>query len=940
MGAAFKHHKDPNFAASFTSVKANAGHAEPGAGFGGMVCLLMAVRDKMIAPNIQLRTMNAHVSQALGGINANIGTQTGPVLMDPKLGAMCGGVSSFGYSGTICHAIVRVAHSELAKLSPPAEKLVYRRLVFAWREDVNVLLQQRLKSPDGAVEDTFFSPARGPFVKLVYDHQVKGHIVFPGAGYLEMARAAYCAVNKAKGAVLKRAYFLQPLMLDATDGLVVTCDVDAGGERFEISSKPEDGDKVVHCAGDTGAVGKAPLGPQPAAVREHTGTSAALEHTALYTALREGGLEYGPEFRMLARVYADKEGGLAMAHLSRRRHRYGTKVHPADLDGAIQLTSTLVDTSSGETRLPFMVAEATLASAAGSMCAVLQRESGDKTTVMMSDPAGKEAMVKLSGFESRVLKAMAAPVSVREQHLYVTQWEALDAPAAGTETFSPALTLGGTSAARLAAGSNGLGQPSAPSSVLFSLTMESGGVSPAMLPGIEAAFDLVRQQLHGKPVPTWLLTSGAQASSHGSSAHPSFAGVMGLARSARQESPAALLSCLDVTASNASANLLLSAARSALNGGQHSEPDMSVKDGVRRVPRLAPAAQALGGPIKLHFDARGAVSNLRVVAQPPDTSMPVSGEARLNIRAVGLNFRDVLNVLGAYPGDPGPPGGDCAAVVSAVGSGITHIKVGDAALGHGLAALASLSKSDGRLLAAIDKSLSFDQACTLPTTWCTVHMSLLAARPAAGHDVLLHAGAGGVGLASQEYCHFIGNRAMANVGRPYKHFYLHKMGLTGRAAQLARRRRLCAGRVEAARLRPAALLAQQPVGGLHRVHVRAAAAGRPPVRDRQAGGVELRAARGGVLQPLHRDRARLDHRGGASGGCAGTLQILSARAAAFTLHGLPLQTFEMESGVWAAFRTLQSGHNTGKVVVRIPSRTPRRRTAPTSCRAAREAWAC
>ena len=77
-------------------------------------------------------------------------------------------------------------------------------------------------------------------------------------------------------------------------------------------------------------------------------------------------------------------------------------------------------------------------------------------------------------------------------------------------------------------------------------------------------------------------------------AAPAHAGCWGLARSARQESPAALLSCLDVTASNASANLLLSAARSALNGGQHSEPDMSVKDGVRRVPRLAPAAQGAG----------------------------------------------------------------------------------------------------------------------------------------------------------------------------------------------------------------------------------------------------------------------------------------------------------------------------------------------------------
>ncbi len=39
------------------------------------------------------------------------------------------------------------------------------------------------------------------------------------------------------------------------------------------------------------------------------------------------------------------------------------------------------------------------------------------------------------------------------------------------------------------------------------------------------------------------------------------------------------------------------------------------------------------------------------------------------VRGQGLNFKDVLNVLGMYPGDPGPPGLDCAGVVTAVGEG-------------------------------------------------------------------------------------------------------------------------------------------------------------------------------------------------------------------------------------------------------------------------------
>ena len=41
----------------------------------------------------------------------------------------------------------------------------------------------------------------------------------------------------------------------------------------------------------------------------------------------------------------------------------------------------------------------------------------------------------------------------------------------------------------------------------------------------------------------------------------------------------------------------------------------------------------------------------------------------MTVRAVGLNFRDVLNILGMYPGEPGDPGADCAGIVSAVGPG-------------------------------------------------------------------------------------------------------------------------------------------------------------------------------------------------------------------------------------------------------------------------------
>ena len=43
--------------------------------------------------------------------------------------------------------------------------------------------------------------------------------------------------------------------------------------------------------------------------------------------------------------------------------------------------------------------------------------------------------------------------------------------------------------------------------------------------------------------------------------------------------------------------------------------------------------------------------------------------AQVSIRAIGLNFRDVLNILGMYPGEPGDPGADCSGVIAATGEG-------------------------------------------------------------------------------------------------------------------------------------------------------------------------------------------------------------------------------------------------------------------------------
>lgn len=96
--------------------------------------------------------------------------------------------------------------------------------------------------------------------------------------------------------------------------------------------------------------------------------------------------------------------------------------------------------------------------------------------------------------------------------------------------------------------------------------------------------------------------------------------------------------------------------------------------GAIAVRQLRPALDAPpAGPEAFQIVARprGAFSNLAVLPMPlaaDGVTTPCRrGEVAVVVKAVGLNFRDVLNVLGMYPGDPGAPGGDCAGVVQSVG---------------------------------------------------------------------------------------------------------------------------------------------------------------------------------------------------------------------------------------------------------------------------------
>ena len=209
---------------------------------------------------------------------------------------------------------------------------------------------------------------------------------------------------------------------------------------------------------------------------------------------------------------------------------------------------------------------------------------------------------------------------------------------------------------------------------------------------------------------------------------------------------------------------------------QHVPLDESISTATIFTPRLVRSqAAARSGPFQLLPQPRGALQNLCPV---PLTAKPQPGMVWVETQAVGVNFRDVLNVLGMYPGDPGPPGADCAGVVKATGPGVTDLQPGMAVFGLAPGCLGSHVHADASCLVPKPAHVTHAAAATIPTVYITAHTAFrqaTAVQP--GCRVLVHAAAGGVGLAAVQVLAEAQAEVFATAGGPSKRALLRQLGL-------------------------------------------------------------------------------------------------------------------------------------------------------------------
>ena len=926
-----------------SSLKGNVSHTELAAGLAGLISLSINLAKGQRAANAQLRILNDHVKAAVGDERLHLPSH-GTKLRRAEDGcsqshgpSLAGGVSSFGWSGTLAHAIVSTPTHRLSSLH--CSQLVMRRRVLSWRDRMHPMVQTSLLfSTEGLI---FASPTVGALRSLVVDHVVLGRVLFPAAGYLEMTRAAVSYRAEPDEQTLTRlggVLFLKPLALfDHADKQMVECVLRSTDETFEVrcgsraNSEPMD----LHCQG-TYAAGDS-LTPQDVTWRRSHVVHAA-HAPLLYSS---SVLPHQHEFRTLDHVWLGAHNtATGLTKLRLRSQWCGTRIHPADLDGALQLglVNGLVADVDGATvsRLPFAVEDAQLwGKQQRELWASAERQTSSTSDIELTAARRDRTTADLKGYKERTLNRLDMSIGAPQEFHYVSAWSTMptDGTAAHTATLgmlliehAPAIqvdvprsqslessTVPGTKALHLAC--------------VLAVALARATTVVNGLAAIEGALRVLCQAASATlshKTSVWFVTVATQAAPVVQLSEQ--AGLWGLARSARAETKMDL-TCIDLndcTLTTRSLSHLGDVLYAVAISPDETELSLCVR--ASTVPRLQPWAPAVTGPFHLHLHSRGQVSNL-VLEPLPSAVIPVGAgttvshphlcgsEVDLEMHAVALNFRDVLNVLGEYPGDPGPPGGDCCGSTTAIGIEVSHLLCGGCSYGYANAPLCSASRTSSSLLASAPAALLFEEVCTLPTVWSTVHVAFNGIY--AGDCILVHAAMGGVGVAAIASAHWMRSKVRGSAGQPLKHEQLQ--------AHLGIQQRYSSRNGSALSLGVSSL---QEGSRLHAtlnslsldvISISLAALGEE--------GHFLELGKRGVWGELRQEVVpgrRLCHTIALDVDMLGDpawmrslLLLLSRRVEAGVVSSLPRQTFDMVHGYEQAFRLLLRGANVGKVVLRV-----------------------
>ncbi|HEY2501283.1 MAG TPA: acyltransferase domain-containing protein, partial [Mycobacterium sp.] len=497
---------------------------------------------------------------------------------------------------------------------------------------------------DGVVLTGRLSMVAQPWLS---DHSVAGVVLFPGAGFVELALRASDEVGCS---VVEELTLSAPLLLPAADGVQMQVVVGAAGGSgrravsvYSRGAQPGS-EWTLHAEG----VLSTEL-PPPAAdlsVWPPVGAT-AVDVTDAYQRLAARGYEYGPVFQGLQAMW--RLGNEVFAEVALPEVA-GAKIgdfviHPVLLDAALHAMG--VAGEQAETMLPFSWQGVCLHAAGASRGRVRITPVGvAAVSVDLADGAGLPVL--------SVRELVVRPVSA-------AQLSATAAPRAGGGLLE--VMWSPVSLARNAIGDD---------VVVWEPSSGSDGVVGSVYAATHEVLRVLQSWLAGDESGVLVvLTRGAVGLAGEDVTDLAGAAVWGFVRSAQAEHPGRVV-LVDSDGSLDVAEVI-----------GCGEPQLVVRSGVVHAPRLAPVGAGAvlelpAGGWRLAAGEGGTLEDL-VVQSCPHVGL-AAGQVRVAVAAVGVNFRDVLVALGMYPGG-GELGAEGAGVVVEVGPGVPGLAVGDAVMG-------------------------------------------------------------------------------------------------------------------------------------------------------------------------------------------------------------------------------------------------------------------
>ena len=674
------------------------------------------------------------------------------------------------------------------------------------------------------------------------DHRLFGRVLWPGAASVEALLAVARRQWPDRGVELSALRLLAPLVLPNTSSVPTQAwwHAGAGNEPARVEFFAADADaKAGHVRLATASASAAPSVPDttPSGADVAAALSRCQRKLAIdevYAGLAERGAQFGPAFRVLREVHVAATPGVAegVARIALDpADALGAApadlaLHPALLDGCLQLGFLAAEAAGlighaadarallapvGLDRLRWwapagralrchaQVRAGTSGATAPSLDLHLYTEQGMLLAEVLGVQLARANFASLHAAPAQSLSARAgyriawealppgpprAPSPPRPGRWQIVAQEPSQATAladalraAGDEC----LILAPDPAARPAA-SHSLVWLWPPTPDAATALAEAAQAVRAYAKACAAAGGAVHHRC-------WFVTGHAQAVRPGDTPQADAAALWGLARVAHAEYRALDITLVDLESAralgpadaDATAGQGRTAAAAAadlaalLRRAPARETQLALRGDGAYTARLAPlpafTEQRLAAPEPGQMDA--------LVTTAYDPGAPRAGEVRIAVRAAGLNFRDVLCVLGTYPGAKDAAlGGECAGVITALGEGVTRLAVGDAVLAFAPGALATAVCVPADYAIALPASWRFEQAAALPVAAMTALYALEhLAQLEAGERVLIHAAAGGVGLAAVQVALRCGATVYATAGSEAKREMLRGLGV-------------------------------------------------------------------------------------------------------------------------------------------------------------------